>query len=90
MGSFHFHTACLVSAHLFVIGLAHPSSPASSPSPSLLPRVPVIRRVAGHHRDRSFVGGDVILGGFLMAIVAVIFCYIRATRKKNQMLVTQP
>ncbi|CAI0406998.1 unnamed protein product [Linum tenue] len=85
---FHLHIACSVIAHLFVFGLSQ-SSPASSPSPSSLPRIPGIRRVVGHHRDRSFIGGDVILGGFLMAIVAGIFCYIRVTRK-NQMLVTRP
>ncbi|XP_020081799.1 uncharacterized protein LOC109705478 [Ananas comosus] len=40
-----------------------------------------------HHRqhrafDKSFAGGEVILGGLATAILAAVFCYIRVTRER--------
>ncbi|KAJ6364062.1 hypothetical protein OIU76_029073 [Salix suchowensis] len=62
--------------------------PAPSPAPSeggvVIPASPGIRRIARHHSDKSeAAGGDVILGGFLVAIIAVVLCYIRVTRPKQ-------
>ncbi|OAY63635.1 hypothetical protein ACMD2_12445, partial [Ananas comosus] len=41
-----------------------------------------------HHRqhrafDKSFAGGEVILGGLATAILAAVFCYIRVTRERS-------
>ncbi|KAA8515438.1 hypothetical protein F0562_018951 [Nyssa sinensis] len=62
-------------------------APIPSPAPSeggLNPETPVGRRIAKHHSsDNSAAGGDVILGGFATALVAVIYCYIRVTRKNQ-------
>ncbi|KAL6987682.1 hypothetical protein U1Q18_013431 [Sarracenia purpurea var. burkii] len=33
--------------------------------------------------DKSVVGGGLILGGLATAFIAVVFCYIRATGRKN-------
>ena len=42
------------------------------------------RRVTRHHSsDKSFTGGDLILGGFATALVAAIFSYIRITRRNQ-------
>ncbi|KAB5560503.1 hypothetical protein DKX38_005460 [Salix brachista] len=46
----------------------------------VIPASPGIRRIARHHSDKSEAGGDVVLGGFLVAIIAVVLCYIRVTR----------
>ncbi|KMT04033.1 hypothetical protein BVRB_8g186340 [Beta vulgaris subsp. vulgaris] len=40
-------------------------------------------RLVSRHRSDIPAGGDVILGGFALAFVAAIICYIRAT-KRNQ------
>ncbi|KAI8567480.1 hypothetical protein RHMOL_Rhmol02G0125400 [Rhododendron molle] len=37
-----------------------------------------------HSSHKSAAGGDVILGGFATALVAAIFCYIRVTRRNQQ------
>jgi hypothetical protein len=45
---------------------------------------PNIRRLGEHHStEKSVAGGGVIIGGFVTAIFAAIFCYIRVTRKRD-------
>lgn len=45
---------------------------------------PNIRRLGKHHStDKSVAGGGVIIGGFVTAVFAAVFCYIRVTRKKD-------
>lgn len=67
---------------------------AHAPSSSLNPIELHMTTVAGapeigppHHRqhrafDKSFAGGEVILGGLATAILAAVFCYIRVTRER--------
>ncbi|KAI6703929.1 hypothetical protein NL676_013065 [Syzygium grande] len=67
--------------------------PALSPAPSeggirssMMAEAPVMRatrRVQRHHSSWA-AGGDVILGGFVMALVVVVLCYIRVTRKSKE------
>ncbi|KAL3742029.1 hypothetical protein ACJRO7_017504 [Eucalyptus globulus] len=67
--------------------------PALSPAPSeggigssVMAEAPVMigtRRVQSHHSSGA-AGGDVILGGFVMALVVVVLCYIRVTRKSKE------
>ncbi|KAI6703933.1 hypothetical protein NL676_013069 [Syzygium grande] len=67
-------------------------TPALSPAPfeggiglSVMAEAPVMRatrRVQRHHPSGE-TGGDVILGGFVMALVVVVLCYIRVTRKSK-------
>ncbi|KAI3437322.1 uncharacterized protein J3R85_005455 [Psidium guajava] len=68
-------------------------TPALSPAPSevrigssMMAEAPVMRatrRVQRHHSSGA-AGGDVILGGFVMALVVVVLCYIRVTRKSKE------
>lgn len=44
---------------------------------------PEIRRLGKHHFHSSMAGGGVLIGGLATTIFAVIFCYIRVTRKPN-------
>ncbi|GAU39204.1 hypothetical protein TSUD_270480 [Trifolium subterraneum] len=45
---------------------------------------PNIRKLGKHHStDKSVAGGGVIIGGFVTAIFAAVFCYIRVTRKRD-------
>uniref|UniRef100_A0A6N2KXB8 Uncharacterized protein n=1 Tax=Salix viminalis TaxID=40686 RepID=A0A6N2KXB8_SALVM len=72
-----------VLAHLSMLVLSQPPAPSPAPSEGgvIIPASPGIRRIARHHSDKSEdAGGDVILGGFLVAIIAVVLCYIRVTR----------
>ncbi|OWM77626.1 hypothetical protein CDL15_Pgr017024 [Punica granatum] len=48
------------------------------------PTITATRRVQSHHHVLGSTGGDVILGGFVMAFVAAILCYIRVTRKNRE------
>jgi hypothetical protein len=75
----------IVLADLSVLGLPQPPAPSPAPSEGgvVIPASPWIRRIARHHSDKSEAGGDVILGGFLVAIVAVVLCYIRVTRRNQ-------
>jgi hypothetical protein len=41
-------------------------------------------RPGGGRQDRSIAGAEVILAGFAAAVVAVVFLYIRVTRKSNR------
>ncbi|KAM3216417.1 hypothetical protein P3L10_025858 [Capsicum annuum] len=38
-----------------------------------------------HSADKSVAGGGVIIGGLVTAIFAAVYCYIRVTRKKENM-----
>lgn len=76
---------CIVLADLWMLGLMQ--APVQSPAPSsvgIIGGSPGIRRIARHHSDKSVAGGDVILGGFLTALVAGVLCYIRVTRRNRQ------
>lgn len=45
---------------------------------------PNIRRLGKHHStNKSVAGGGVIIGGLVTATFAVVYCYIRVTRKKD-------
>ncbi|OIT33500.1 hypothetical protein A4A49_62014, partial [Nicotiana attenuata] len=45
-------------------------------------QTPAIIHIRTHHSfDKSMAGGDLILGGFAIALIASIFCYIRVTRR---------
>ncbi|KAG5246834.1 transcription factor DYSFUNCTIONAL TAPETUM [Salix suchowensis] len=73
----------IVLAHLSMLVLSQPPAPSPAPSEGgvVIPASPGIRRIARHRSDKSeAAGGDVILGGFLVAIIAVVLCYIRVTR----------
>lgn len=67
------------------------SSPAESSEgeeDSKVAEAPVIRRLGKqkkHHSDHKseVAGGGVIIGGLVTAIFAVVFCYIRVTRRKD-------
>ncbi|KAG2717131.1 hypothetical protein I3760_03G158900 [Carya illinoinensis] len=59
---------------------------------SKVAEAPVIRRLGKqhesekkhHHSDRSdMAGGGVIIGGLFTAIFAAVFCYIRVTRRRD-------
>ncbi|XAR66347.1 hypothetical protein NMG60_11012540 [Bertholletia excelsa] len=58
--------------------------PVPAPAPSVLANRRVMRWHQHHRSEKSAAGGDVILGGFALALVAAIFCYIRITRRTNQ------
>ncbi|WVZ59548.1 hypothetical protein U9M48_009673 [Paspalum notatum var. saurae] len=59
-----------------LLGIAEP--PASTTSAAAGPRPG-----GGGRPDRSEAGAEVILAGFAAAVMVVIFCYIRVTRKHN-------
>lgn len=52
---------------------------------SELAQGPVNRRLAKHHsNDKSIAGGGVILGGLATTFLVSVFCYIRATGRRNE------
>ena len=54
---------------------------AYTPYVEIIAEGPVIRVIGKHYSsDRSAAGGDVILGGFVMAVVVAVVCYLRVTR----------
>ncbi|KAF8031421.1 hypothetical protein BT93_D0584 [Corymbia citriodora subsp. variegata] len=67
--------------------------PALTPAPSeggirskAMAEAPVMRatrRVQRHHSSGA-AAGDLILGGFVMALIVVVLCYIRVTRKRKE------
>ncbi|CAK7350825.1 unnamed protein product [Dovyalis caffra] len=76
----------MVLADLWMLGLTQPPaapSPAPSEGGTVIPANHSIRRIARHHPDKSEAGGDVILGGFVVVVVAVVLCYIRVTRRNQ-------
>ncbi|KAB1210096.1 hypothetical protein CJ030_MR6G011328 [Morella rubra] len=44
---------------------------------------PLNRKLLKHHADKSVAGGGVIIGGLVTAIFAAVFCYIRVTRRRD-------
>ena len=46
----------------------------------------ICENAVGRH-DPSIAGAEVILAGFAAAVMAVIFCYIRVTRKQSSVVV---
>lgn len=52
---------------------------------SVIAEGPDIRRMGKHHHSHSsdVAGGGVIIGGLVTATFAVVFCYLRVTRKKD-------
>lgn len=51
---------------------------------SQVAEAPDIRRLGKHRStDKSMAGGGVILGGLVTTIFAVVFCYIRVTRRRD-------
>ncbi|KAM3217182.1 hypothetical protein P3L10_026625 [Capsicum annuum] len=48
-------------------------------------------KIKHHHSvDKSIFGGGVILGGLATTFFVAIFCYIRATRRKNNVEPSSP
>ncbi|KAK6774257.1 hypothetical protein RDI58_029496 [Solanum bulbocastanum] len=53
---------------------------------ALAPEDTNILKIRHHHSaDKSVAGGEVIIGGLVTAIFAAVYCYIRITRKKENM-----
>lgn len=50
---------------------------------AVVAEAPEIRRLGRHHFHTSMAGGGVLIGGLATAVFAVVFCYIRVTRKPN-------
>ncbi|XVF27771.1 hypothetical protein REPUB_Repub14bG0137500 [Reevesia pubescens] len=58
---------------------------ADPPVVEMIAEAPVIRAIGKHYSsDKSAAGGDVILGGFLMAMVVAVACYLRVTRRNKE------
>ncbi|EOY28514.1 Basic helix-loop-helix DNA-binding superfamily protein, putative [Theobroma cacao] len=58
---------------------------ADPPDVKMIAEGPVIRAIGKHSSlDKSAAGGDVILGGFVMAVVVAVVCYLRITRKSQE------
>ncbi|MCD7449364.1 hypothetical protein HAX54_051795 [Datura stramonium] len=56
------------------------------PSSAEAPESNNILKMRHHHSaDKSVAGGGVIIGGLVTAIFAAVYCYIRVTRKKENM-----
>ncbi|KAM7498236.1 hypothetical protein LguiA_022650 [Lonicera macranthoides] len=61
-----------------------PSYYSSSDGEKELTEAPEIERMEKHHStDKSVAGGGVIIGGFVTAIFAAVYCYIRVTRQRD-------
>jgi hypothetical protein len=67
--------ADVVTARMLLGGIAE------TPLPAVAAEGP---RPGGGRQDRSIAGAEVILAGFAAAVVAVVFLYIRVTRKSNR------
>jgi hypothetical protein len=72
----HGHGA--VAARPLLRGIAEPPSSAAAG-----PGAAAQLGGGGRRHDRSEAGAEVILAGFAAAVMVVIFCYIRVTRKSN-------
>ncbi|CAN4103427.1 unnamed protein product [Withania somnifera] len=51
--------------------------------PSSTEEAPESMETKHHHPDKSVAGGGVIVGGLVTAIFTVVYCYIRVTRKRD-------
>ncbi|KAF5726427.1 hypothetical protein HS088_TW22G00105 [Tripterygium wilfordii] len=61
-----------------------PTSGAESSSVYGAAEGPDIRRLGKHHApDKSIAGGEVIIAGFVTAIFAAVFAYIRVTTNRT-------
>lgn len=70
-------------AELFVEG---ENEIGGGPSGAEAPESNNILKMRHHHStDKSVAGGGVIIGGLVTAIFAAVYCYIRVTRKKENM-----
>ncbi|XP_055801902.1 uncharacterized protein LOC129871063 [Solanum dulcamara] len=70
-------------AELFVEG---ENEIGEGPSGAEAPESNNILKLRHHHStDKSVAGGGVIIGGLVTAIFAAVYCYIRVTRKKENM-----
>ena len=57
---------------------------ADPPDVEIKAEGPVIRAIGKHYSsDKSAAGGDVILGGFVMALAVAVVCYLRVTRSQE-------
>ncbi|XP_037422098.1 uncharacterized protein LOC119286724 [Triticum dicoccoides] len=74
-----------VLADVVAMAMARPLLGATADAPTPLPAEGPdgVARPAGGRHDRSIAGAEVILAGFAAAVMAVIFLYIRVTRKSN-------
>ncbi|GMG98649.1 hypothetical protein Nepgr_000489 [Nepenthes gracilis] len=84
-----FAMACLVLAELLIVQMlarVGEAIPATDPQESGgAAEAPVIRKlfIKNQFHDRSEIGGGVIICGLITATFAVVFYYIRATRKRS-------
>ncbi|KAJ4784205.1 Transforming growth factor beta receptor type 3 [Rhynchospora pubera] len=65
------------------LGIADPPSVYAGNGLALASQPSVQPEAAKSRPDRSIAGADIILGGFATAVLAVIFCYIRVTRRNG-------
>ncbi|XP_044949319.1 uncharacterized protein LOC123398939 [Hordeum vulgare subsp. vulgare] len=74
-----------VLADVVAMAMARQLLGAAADTPTPLPAEgpDAAARPGGGKHDRSIAGAEVILAGFAAAIMAVIFLYIRVTRKSN-------
>ncbi|CAD6213142.1 unnamed protein product [Miscanthus lutarioriparius] len=64
-----------------LLGIAEPPT-AAAPGTAAGP-AGASRPGGGGRPDRSVAGAEVILAGFAAAVMVIIFCYIRVTRKNS-------
>ncbi|KAI4342933.1 hypothetical protein MLD38_027496 [Melastoma candidum] len=70
-----------------VLGVGLPPSLETVDKTGVFAQAPAFRgtrRVQRHHSSGS-AGGDVILGGFVSALVVAVLCYIRVTRRYGEL-----
>lgn len=74
-----------VLADVVAMAMARPLLGATADTPTPLPAEGPdgVARSGGGKHDRSIAGAEVILAGFAAAVMAIIFLYIRVTRKSN-------
>ncbi|KAE8795372.1 hypothetical protein D1007_29747 [Hordeum vulgare] len=74
-----------VLADVVAMAMARQLLGAAADTPTPLPAEgpDAAARPGGGKHDRSIAGAEVILAGFAAAVMAVIFLYIRVTRKSN-------
>jgi hypothetical protein len=65
-------------------GIAEPMSPGAADGPAGSAAEQPGGGGGGRQHDRSEAGAEVILAGFAAAVLVVVFCYIRVTRKNGR------